>query len=145
MPDFTLAPTAANPTPSVLDPNGHTWIWDPVVKTVRNISVEPPFSPAQAVKNFQVAEARYRWQVFKSDVFHAQGCHPDLVQLRRALRPVLLQALSDYGTRGIQYNCWDFIEQVWLDPSTGKPLPVGWPGGTMNAELQIKGGFGDLL
>lgn len=141
-----LVVTDDQPVPQVTDPDGNLWAWDADLHTLRNLSVDAPPSPDQAVRNFQTAEARYRWQVFVNDALFTQGCHPALADVRVSLRSILLMIFGrPWEGQKVQYNCFDFADQVWMDPSTGMKLPPEWPeGGVLNAEVQVKGGFGTL-
>ncbi len=133
-----------------VDPNNHRWVWDADNKRMKNLSAEAEPSPAQAVKDFQTRHARFRAQVFSN---RAGGSYPEvelaaptLPHLRRSLRAVLIHLLAVKDPAlGVQYNVWDFHDEVWIDPSTGSPLPEAFAAGLMNAELKVGGGFGDEL
>lgn len=141
-----LTPTADDPYPAVEDPAGNRWVWDPDTSTLRNTTADAPVSPEQTLRNFQVAEARFRCELFIAGTLWTRFSAPHLDLVRVPLRACLVQLLAVRGITGAQYNCWDFVDEVWIDPSTGNPLPADWPGGgLLNAELQLKGGFGDQL
>lgn len=133
-----------------VDPNGHRWVWDDANKQMRNLSAEAPASPDQAVRDFQTRHARYRVQVFsnrsKDGTAVIEFSAPALPDVRRTLRAVLVQLLGSRDPDlSVQYNCWDFHQQKWLDPTTDPPREVTTFAGLRNTELRVLGGFGDLL
>lgn len=144
---FVLTPTPENPYPAVKAPNGDLWVWTPSVNDLVNISREPPVSPDQVLKNFQVGHARYEASVFKQGKLIIKFAAATVRDVARGIASFLAVQLAAEGNQtGLQYACYDLVDQVWIDPSTGRELLPDWSKiSLMNAELRINGGFDNLI
>jgi len=143
VPEITLTPTPADPSPSVRTPAG-LYAWDPALNALRNVSVEPPAAPALP----------YTLEAFLNGRPWARFAASTLDGLRVALRALAAVFLTRReGSPFVQFRCGYSTGATagWIDPSLDDPAgdtwrrwPRDWDG-MLNAELRVAAGLGDRV